>query len=467
MWLGLFLFILLVKDSSGFFNLAYTPSRNIYASASMSEPPEQPSWSAARAINGNTDQTITSNCAVMDFSKNYKSVWWKVRLAKRYNVAYLEVFFRKNFIQRSSGYSFYIYDTSDTFDALSPVLKNLIYRHDPLSGCPSPFQNITVNRLGVEIIFTNQRPEGYVSSCNGDDMTRTGVELCEVRVMGCNQNRYSSNQCATLCPQKCRNRNCDAFNGSCIYGCNDPNALTLDCIVCKDMEYIWNRTCVSCQGHCKDGSPCNKSTGRCDNGCQNHWMGEFCKVCKDGFYGSSCENNCGHCLNGELCDKRNGTCIKGCQPHFLYPLCKECEDGFYGVNCSDKCGQCDDNDVCDKRTGYCLMGCKTNLQPPFCKDPSELQSISGTSIDEKHNVPETALYVAIGLLTTLLVLSIGVIICQRRRITGLLRNRHSTENTQTRSETQTQNYVDITQSEEKHEYTSLDTVTQESHYNVI
>ena len=56
--------------------------------------------------------------------------------------------------------------------------------------------------------------------------------------------------------------------------------------VCKDMEYISKRTCVSCQGHCKDGSPCNKSTGRCDNGCQNHWMGEFCKgkhICSFNF----------------------------------------------------------------------------------------------------------------------------------------------------------------------------------------
>ena len=88
--------------------------------------------------------------------------------------------------QRSFGYSFYIYDYSDTFNALSPILENLIYRQDSLSGCPSPFQNITVNRLGVEIIFTNQRPEGYVSSCNGDDMTGTGVALCEVRVMGKN-----------------------------------------------------------------------------------------------------------------------------------------------------------------------------------------------------------------------------------------------------------------------------------------
>ena len=79
----------------------------------------------------------------------------------------------------------------------------------------------------------------------------------------------------------------------------------------------------------------------------------------------------------------------------------------------------------------------------------------------------TTFYVAVGLLTTLLVLSISVIIYQRRRITGLLRNRHSTENTQTQSQTQSQNYVDTTQSEEKHEYTSLEAVKQESHYNVI
>ena len=76
-------------------NIAYKPSQGIYGTASMSEPPQEQSWSAAKAIDGNTDQTIP-NCAVMDFSKNYRSVWWKVRLARRFNVAYLEVFFRKN-----------------------------------------------------------------------------------------------------------------------------------------------------------------------------------------------------------------------------------------------------------------------------------------------------------------------------------------------------------------------------------
>nr|XP_022310653.1 receptor-type tyrosine-protein phosphatase alpha-like isoform X2 [Crassostrea virginica] len=367
MWLGWFLFLRLVTTSSGFVNIAYKPSQGIYGTASMSEPPREQSWSAAKAIDGNTDQTIP-NCAVMDFSKNYRSVWWKVRLARRFNVAYLEVFFRKNFTQRSSGYFFYIYDTSDTFNALSPLPNNLIYHHDPLSGCPSPFQNITVNRLGVEIIFTNQRPEGYVSSCYGDEMTRTGVELCEVKVMGCDQNRYSSNQCRTRCPQKCRNQNCDAFNGSCIYGCHDPKALTLDCIVCKDMDYISNRTCVSCQGHCKDGSPCNKSTGRCDNGCQNHWIGEFCEVCSPYYYGIDCNTSCGQCRGDDVCNNVTGYCPYGCKQHWDGLKCDICKDGFYNNNCDAPCGHCSNDAPCNKVNGTCTEGCKPNFKTPLCRE---------------------------------------------------------------------------------------------------
>lgn len=45
---------------------------------------------------------------------------------------------------------------------------------------------------------------------------------------GCDLGRYS-NGCTKDCPSKC-NGACDAFNGSCIHGCSDPNALTIDCI---------------------------------------------------------------------------------------------------------------------------------------------------------------------------------------------------------------------------------------------
>lgn len=46
---------------------------------------------------------------------------------------------------------------------------------------------------------------------------------------------------------------------------------------CYDGQYIRNKTCVPCEGHCKNGVQCNKLTGRCDNGCQNYWTGKFCE----------------------------------------------------------------------------------------------------------------------------------------------------------------------------------------------
>lgn len=46
---------------------------------------------------------------------------------------------------------------------------------------------------------------------------------------------------------------------------------------CYNGGYIKNKTCVPCQGHCKNMEPCNKLTGRCDHGCRNHWTGEFCE----------------------------------------------------------------------------------------------------------------------------------------------------------------------------------------------
>ena len=53
-----------------------------------------------------------------------------------------------------------------------------------MSGCPAPIQNITVNRLAREIVFINKRPPGYNSTCVGDSLKKTAVELCEVKVMG-------------------------------------------------------------------------------------------------------------------------------------------------------------------------------------------------------------------------------------------------------------------------------------------
>ena len=46
---------------------------------------------------------------------------------------------------------------------------------------------------------------------------------------GCEAIRYS-NGCGKVCENKCKLHQCDVFNGSCIYGCTDANALTIDCV---------------------------------------------------------------------------------------------------------------------------------------------------------------------------------------------------------------------------------------------
>ena len=87
-------------------------------------------------------------------------------------------------ITRASGYYFYSYDYTEVFNSNSPDPNNLIYHHDPMSGCPTSIKNITVNRLAQEIVFINKRPTNYSSSCAGDDLTKATVEICEVKVMG-------------------------------------------------------------------------------------------------------------------------------------------------------------------------------------------------------------------------------------------------------------------------------------------
>ena len=47
--------------------------------------------------------------------------------------------------------------------------------------------------------------------------------------LGCDEHRYSYG-CALQCPDKCKDNNCDVINGSCTFGCTDPDALTPDCI---------------------------------------------------------------------------------------------------------------------------------------------------------------------------------------------------------------------------------------------
>lgn len=90
-------------------------------------------------------------------------------------------FFLKAF-NRLAGFSIYAFN-EETFNPASPDPQSLVYHHDPKSGCPAPILNITVNRLARQIVFTNQRPEGYQSTCSRNEIY-TNMELCEIKIMG-------------------------------------------------------------------------------------------------------------------------------------------------------------------------------------------------------------------------------------------------------------------------------------------
>lgn len=95
--------------------------------------------------------------------------------------------------------------------------------------------------------------------------------------------------------------------------------------MCSDGTYISSGMCVRCPGRCKNDSPCNKLTGRCVQGCDKNWTGQFCEECVDGFYNRGCSGTCGSCVHGQFCEKINGHCTNGCKANYQQPLCKECE----------------------------------------------------------------------------------------------------------------------------------------------
>lgn len=84
--------------------------------------------------------------------------------------------------KRSTGFSIYTYNTREFYPLVDQ--KHLVYHHNPMSGCPTPIMNVTVNNVTQGIAFINERPEGYTSKCPGDYLQYTGIELCEVKVMG-------------------------------------------------------------------------------------------------------------------------------------------------------------------------------------------------------------------------------------------------------------------------------------------
>lgn len=76
------------------FEVNLVHDQGLAAIADMGAGPLRSNSTAGKAIDGNTNQSYYSDsCAITNFNN---SVWWKVWLQRRFNVAYIEIYFRSD-----------------------------------------------------------------------------------------------------------------------------------------------------------------------------------------------------------------------------------------------------------------------------------------------------------------------------------------------------------------------------------
>ncbi|XP_062578082.1 receptor-type tyrosine-protein phosphatase kappa-like [Saccostrea cucullata] len=317
-------------------------------------------WASDKAVDG-----LLQGDDVCSFTRSgdFKTAWWKLTLVRWSNVAYLQIYFRKSTVNRHIGFNVIVFNET-TYEPSANKSEDgyKVFTQDP-SYCIEQVMNVTVNRVTKGIALFNSNDPLLNTSCEGYEPAFASIEICELKVMGCESTRYGEN--CTPCSSYCFAQKCDAFDGSCKYGCSDRFIKPPDCRICRDGFYGHN--CEGTCGKCKNGAVCNKTTGICPNGCHYQWNGLMCNLCKNGFYGDNCTKTCGHCKPGTYCQNLTGICHDGCDDHWNGSKCNVCKDGFYGTSCSS-CGSCANGTFCNNITGICPGGCEKHWNGTKCDE---------------------------------------------------------------------------------------------------
>ncbi|XP_078330715.1 uncharacterized protein LOC111112824 [Crassostrea virginica] len=318
-------------------------------------------FDATNAIDGKFEEEEgeATACSFTIAGKLNTRAWWKLPLTQICHVEYLLIYFRSSTVHRQVGFSVYVFNESN-FVPPSTGSGYTVFSHNTTT-CPHKVMNITVNRLTKGIALYNAKESPLNTSCPGYDTFAT-IEVCEVQVIGC-CNKDFQDDCRP-CDSKCLNNLCDSHNGSCIYGCSNDKKKAPNCINCIIGYY--GDDCHQTCGHCKNGTNCDSTSGKCPEGCEKYWNGSHCDSCKDGYYGRSCSLECSHCKMGTTCNKTTGICEAGCQEHWREPKCEECQGGYFGDACEFSCGKCKNGSFCNKTTGDCDNGCQENWRGSRC-----------------------------------------------------------------------------------------------------
>ena len=215
--------------------------------------------------------------------------------------------------------------------------------------------------------------DGYYS----DDCS----EQCPTKnCQNCDQDSSLCNQCINdliLIDNYCCEKICEKCDDEGCTECSDPTKYGKECINCPENCYYENknRKCDQNSGECfscisgKRGIKCDQNCNEgCDLSIKNCDMNDGTCTCKEGYYGTKCENICdSNCLS---CDKTSGkcnqcksgyypnekSCIKcpdNCDGECPEGICQKCKKGFYSDICDKTCSIfCKDN-ICNKDDGLC------------------------------------------------------------------------------------------------------------------
>lgn len=85
-------------DNDIYFLVNLVHDQQLVGIADMGAPAQKNTWTAGKAIDGNTNQDyLSDSCAITNVDGNRNtSIWWKVWLQKEFNVAYIEIYFRSD-----------------------------------------------------------------------------------------------------------------------------------------------------------------------------------------------------------------------------------------------------------------------------------------------------------------------------------------------------------------------------------
>ena len=199
-----------------------------------------------------------------------------------------------------------------------------------------------------------------------EDNTTYGENCTEPCNITCADSICYKNGTCVKCPA---GKSQDQCNIDCKSTCKACDKIDFSiCTECNTNYYLKNKDCVKCNDGCKDGT-C-KDGGICD--------------CKDGFFGSTCENKCSNCPGG-LCNK-NGTCIdenSDCKDSKFFGL-------FCNESCIDECDTCNRKGECHECKNKSKYGLKCEKDCSMC--PGKTCNITGICSDTKSDCSNLLYY---------------------------------------------------------------------------